>query len=50
MSSDGINQFLDDLELDPLDPVTLVISFYMDAKNMGEYTQTEFVRGFKKLG
>lgn len=33
-----------------MDPVTLVISYHMGAKNMGEYTETEFVNGFKALG
>lgn len=50
MDADGINQFLEDINVDPLDPVTLVISYYMEAKNMGEYTQTEFVSGFQKMG
>ena len=32
-----------------MDPVTLVISYYMDAKNMGEFTKSEFKAGFEAL-
>ena len=49
MTEEGIEAFFKDLNIDPMDPVTLVISYYMEAKNMGEYTSSEFVKGFSKM-
>lgn len=49
MTEEGIEQFFKDLNIDPMDPVTLVISYYMEAKNMGEYTLSEFTKGFTQL-
>lgn len=44
-------QFYSDLGVDPqADNITLLISYYMDAKTMGEYTWEEFKFGFNKLG
>jgi hypothetical protein len=50
ITEEGVGEFFSDLGVDPMDPVTLVISYHMEAKNMGEYTQTEFVTGFTSLG
>ena len=47
IGEEGVQAFIEDLGVDAMDPVTLVISYYMEAKNMGEYTKTEFVNGFK---
>ena len=47
--AEGIGRFCEDLEVDPSDPITLVISMYMDAAVMGEYTKEEFYRGFQRL-
>mmetsp|Transcript_8845 Transcript_8845/g.22747 ORF Transcript_8845/g.22747 Transcript_8845/m.22747 type:complete len:173 (+) Transcript_8845:361-879(+) len=47
--ADGIAQLCEDLKVDPSDPVTLVISKYMGAGVMGEYTKQEFFRGFQRL-
>lgn len=46
---EGITKFLSDLSVDPLDPVTLVISYHFNAKTMGEYTKDEFLGGMTKL-
>lgn len=48
--AEGIGNFCEDLKIDPSDPITLVISKYMGAQVMGEYTQEEFLRGFQRLG
>lgn len=50
INEEGVSEFFNDLGVDQMDPVTLVISYYMEAKNMGEYTKTEFKQGFEKLG
>lgn len=50
ITEEGVGRFFSDLGVDPMDPVTLVISYHMGAKNMGEYTETEFINGFKALG
>lgn len=50
ISEEGVGEFFEDLGVDSMDPVTLVISYYMDAKNMGEYTKTEFKTGFEAMG
>lgn len=50
ISEEGVQEFFSDLGVDAMDPVTLVVSYYMGAKNMGEYSQTEFINGFKALG
>ena len=47
--AEGIGQFCADLGVDPSDPITLVISRYMGANVMGEYTKEEFFRGFQRL-
>lgn len=49
ITEEGIGEFFDDLGIDPMDPVTLVISFKMEAKVMGEYTKTEFRNGFQAM-
>eukprot|EP01016_Furgasonia_blochmanni_P008400 TRINITY_DN133_c0_g1_i1.p2 TRINITY_DN133_c0_g1~~TRINITY_DN133_c0_g1_i1.p2 ORF type:complete len:183 (-),score=49.20 TRINITY_DN133_c0_g1_i1:180-728(-) len=46
---DGVEKFLGDLKLDPMDPVTLVISYHMNAAVMGTFTKEEFVNGFAKM-
>lgn len=50
MDSDGVSKFYAELGLDLEDPVVLLISFYMDAQNMGEYSQEEFEKGMKAIG
>jgi len=46
---DGLTKFFSDLSVDPLDPVTLVISYHFESKTMGEYTKDEFFAGMTKL-
>jgi len=47
--AEGIHKFCEDLEVEPSDPITLVISRYMGAAVMGEYTKEEFFKGFQRL-
>lgn len=46
----GIEQFCEDIEIDPIDPVILVISLKMSAASMGKYTREEFMGGMRKMG
>ncbi|GFR46472.1 hypothetical protein Agub_g8049 [Astrephomene gubernaculifera] len=50
ISVDGITRFCSDLEVDPTDIVVLVISCYMGAAVMCEYSKEEFTGGLVKLG
>jgi hypothetical protein len=50
IEDEGMEAFFSDLGIDSQDPVTLVISFYMDAKEMGIYKEEEFAKGFNDLG
>jgi hypothetical protein len=47
---DGMEKFFKDLGVDPMDPVTLQLSKYMQANTMGVYTLDEFETGFRALG
>ena len=47
---EGVGKFFTDIGVDPMDPVTLLISKYMGAETMGFYTWEEFESGFKALG
>ncbi|GIL70345.1 hypothetical protein Vretimale_3465 [Volvox reticuliferus] len=47
---DGITRFCEELEVDPTDIAVLVISYYMNAAVMCEYTKDEFTSGLIKLG
>ena len=47
---EGIQQFCDDLGIDPLDPVILVIAYHCKAEVMGVFKKSEFVEGLKSLG
>ena len=46
----GIERFCEDIEIDPMDPVILVISLKMSAASMGKYTREEFMGGMRKMG
>jgi len=50
MMADGLVRFCEDLGVDPSDIVMLVISSYMGAVTMCEYTKQEFSTGMLKLG
>lgn len=48
---EGIMKFYSELGVDAqADTITLLISYYMGAQTMGEYTWDEFKFGFNKLG
>mmetsp|Transcript_17587 Transcript_17587/g.21648 ORF Transcript_17587/g.21648 Transcript_17587/m.21648 type:complete len:251 (-) Transcript_17587:758-1510(-) len=49
IGTDGMLQFCEDLGLEPEDPFMISLSYYMEAKDMGIYTQTEFLRGLCQL-
>ena len=46
---EGILKFCEDIEIDPIDPVILVISLKMSAQSMGRYTKDEFVSGMRRM-
>ena len=46
---DGIIQFCSDIGVALEDPMMLLISYFMGAKEQGQYTKEEFVGGFSKL-
>ncbi|OUS43802.1 putative leucine zipper protein [Ostreococcus tauri] len=49
IEAEGIIRFLENLGVDPMDPVTLVLSMKMDAETMGKYTKEEFNRGMMMM-
>lgn len=48
--SEGIQELCTDLGISALDPVTLVLSFFCRAEQMGVFTREEFVGGMQRLG
>jgi len=48
MEGEGIETFYNDLAVDMEDPVTLLISHFMEAKAQGEYSYDEFKKGCAK--
>jgi len=50
MLVEGISTFCEDIGIDPEDAVILVISEYMGAAHMLEYTKEEFVKGMERIG
>ena len=44
-----MTKFFSDIALDGASPLTLLLSKYMNAKVMGEFTFDEFQTGFKAL-
>lgn len=46
----GIERFCEDIGIDPVDPVILVVSCKMGAKQMGAYARDEFVSGMRRMG
>ena len=47
---DGVQKFFEDMGVDPMDIVTLLISYHMKAQTMGEYSFDEFDCGCKTMG
>ncbi|KAG0464326.1 hypothetical protein HPP92_020395 [Vanilla planifolia] len=47
---DGISLLCNDLQVDPRDIVTLVISWHMKAATMCEFSKQEFIGGLQSLG
>ncbi|KAK8949022.1 hypothetical protein KSP39_PZI005092 [Platanthera zijinensis] len=47
---DGISLLCNDLEVDPQDIVTLVVSWHMKAATMCEFSRQEFIGGLQSLG
>ena len=50
MREEGISLFIKDLKINPMDPVTLVISYYFKAETMGVFKKEEFLQGMQALG
>lgn len=48
--ADGIQALCNDLNVTPLDPVTLVLSYHCRAAQMGVFTREEFLGGMQRLG
>jgi len=46
----GVGRFCQDLQVDPSDIVTLVISWHFQAATMCEFSTDEFVEGMEELG
>lgn len=46
----GVGSFCQDLQVDPSDIVTLVISWHFQAATMCEFSKEEFVEGMEELG
>eukprot|EP01156_Anaeramoeba_ignava_P022553 Anaeramoba_ignava/c20785_g6_i1.p1 GENE.c20785_g6_i1~~c20785_g6_i1.p1 ORF type:complete len:274 (-),score=104.30 c20785_g6_i1:21-842(-) len=44
----GVDAFLKDLDVDPMDVMSLIISYFLNAQIMCEYSQDEFVNGWWK--
>lgn len=49
METNGIISFCKDINVDPEDSVVLLLSYYMEAKQMMRYTKEEFICGFDAL-
>lgn len=50
MDEDGIVKFFQHIRLDTQDAAALAISYKMGAKQQGQYTREEFVKGCMGLG
>jgi len=49
ITAEGVLKFCEDLGVDPEDPIMLSLSYFMEASNLGVFTEKEFVRGLCKL-
>jgi DCN1-like protein 4/5 len=49
MGVDGVVKFLEDINIDPEDVITLVIAYHLNAQEMGYFSREEFMSGFQKL-
>ncbi|GAX81392.1 hypothetical protein CEUSTIGMA_g8823.t1 [Chlamydomonas eustigma] len=50
IQAEGVVRFCEDLDLDPSDIVMLIISYYMGAAVMCEFSKEEFTGGMVKMG
>ncbi|KAG1667415.1 hypothetical protein FOA52_004832 [Chlamydomonas sp. UWO 241] len=50
IQAEGLVRFCEDLGVDPSDVVVLIISYYMSAAVMCEYSKQEFTTGMLKMG
>ncbi|KAJ5070869.1 rp42 related [Anaeramoeba ignava] len=44
----GVEQYLQDMDIDPMDVLSLIVSYFLNSKIMGEYSHEEFVNGWWK--
>jgi DCN1-like protein 4/5 len=49
MGVEGVMTFLEDINVDPEDAITLVIAYHLNAQEMGYFSREEFMSGFQKL-
>lgn len=49
LGPEGMERFCQDIKVDPENIVMLVIAYKMNAKNMGYFTQTEWLRGLSDV-
>jgi DCN1-like protein 4/5 len=49
LGPEGMERFCQDIKVDPENIVMLVIAYKMNAKNMGYFTQSEWLRGLSDL-
>lgn len=49
LGPEGMERFCQDIKVEPEDIVMLVIAYKMNAKNMGFFTQSEWVRGLSDV-
>mmetsp|Transcript_8765 Transcript_8765/g.28932 ORF Transcript_8765/g.28932 Transcript_8765/m.28932 type:complete len:170 (-) Transcript_8765:24-533(-) len=48
--AEGVGRLCEDLQVDPSDPVMLVIAWHLRAATMCEFTEEEFTGGLTRLG
>ena len=48
--AEGVERICADIGVEPADVVTLVVSYFMKAANMGEFTHDEFITGMRAMG
>jgi len=49
ISLDGTIQYCEDLDINPEDPILLVVCHHLKAPSMGTFTKKEFIQGWKSI-
>jgi len=45
-----MEEYCNDLEVDPTDVIMLIIAFHLDSENMCEFTRENWMKGWATLG